>query len=216
MKFGKRLREVVEESEEEWRPNFMNYKQLKKCISSTDDIDQQPEPKDKAGSDDEANRSSEQEQHSEFFTGLKREVDKVNDFFLEKLEDFIIEHRQLTGRVNLLVNYASRKEVNDMRERLIKFHGQLVVLEKFCTVNYTGFRKILKKHDKKTGASIQDAYLNTVLITPFFLSDTARKLIESTEVQLANLDSVVKFKKPGSMSSFNNSSNNEEANELTV
>lgn len=254
MKFGKKLRELVQESDEEWKPNFMDYKELKKCIqpapsphnlgcddgatnhrqcmstkSKDSDDDEEDENDNDMDNENElpetvlvnnnpnkhkemlsinkqAVRKAEQ-QHAEFFYRFKREVDKVNEFFLEKQEDFIIEHQHLLSRVNQSVapGSATRKLINDLRERLIKYHGELIVLEQFSTVNYTGFRKILKKHDKKTGINIQSVYLNTVLVTPFFLSDTVRRLIQSTESQLAKLDNVVKFKKPNPISSFNNS-----------
>lgn len=305
MKFGKRLRQLVQESEEEWRPNFMDYKILKKSIiDKSDDPNSQSfsqshsrsaptnpnHPADTANgcdssitanptntnknnntsqthtsrkrkrvhhvlysinpdlmlertgrsdeillgnfsdsdeeennkpqnvckrddNDDETadaekvgdnsakiliNREAVQEAeklHGEFFRLFRRELAKVNDFFLDKQEDFIIDHRQLSIRVDNLRNMScvSRRDVNVLRSRLTNLHGELVVLEKYSTVNYTGFRKILKKHDKKTGLNIQFSYLNTVLTTPFFLSDIVRKLILTTESQLGKLDEYVKF-----------------------
>lgn len=236
MKFGKRLRELVQESDEEWRPNFMDYKVLKKHIHPPSHMinnNTTSRDSDSHECDEEEEHEHEMEEisaeekpavivkhnptehdelvmvnkqavkqaehlHSDFFQIFRREVDKVNEFFLEKQEDFIIEHRQLSSRVQLLLQpgHATRREINYIRSRLTHFHGELVVLEKFSTVNYTGFRKILKKHDKKTGLNIQYVYLDTVLVTPFFLSDTVRRLILSTENQFSKLDDIVKFQKP--------------------
>lgn len=228
MKFGKKLRAHVEESYEEWRPNFMNYKTLKKCIiprnstvtdtfnskdSDSNEFDgvigstivpshtSDPEVDDDVLSNVYAVHQAER-LHAEFFTSFRREVDKVNDFFLDKQEDYIIRHQQLSKRVSDMLRpaNATRQQINNLRARLTNFHGELVVLENFSTVNYTGFRKILKKHDKKTGFNIQHVYLNTVLLTPFFLSDTIRKLILSTEKLLSRLNTVVKFRRPSSQS----------------
>lgn len=307
MKFGKRLRQLVQESDEEWRPNFMDYKVLKKSIISRDmnlnDVSATNSNSDESNSESNSNNFQQQQQqhhmdvtvheqssaaenspaadasitngkvndvsnathhdtmmlyqhqhehhhhrpnrrrkpqdstamqdsddddddddededlaivvdhiddmpahkravleaerlHTEFFRLFRREVDKVNEFFLEKQEDFIIEHRRLAMRVAQLdeIPRVSRRDINVLRSRLTNFHGELVVLEKFSTVNYTGFRKILKKHDKKTGLNIQYTYLNTVLITPFFLSDIVRRLILSTEALLSQLDNFVKYR----------------------
>ncbi len=137
---------------------------------------------------------------AEFFTFLQSEVDKVNDFFLEKQEDFIIEHQQLSARVAELIGPGSptRSEVNRLRQQLIDFHAQLVILENYSTVNYTGFRKILKKHDKKTGLNVRSVALNKVSTTPFFLSDIARRLLLSTEQQISQLDQIHKFRRGNS------------------
>ncbi len=124
----------------------------------------------------------------------------MNDFFLEKQEDFVIEHQQLCARVEQVLSpgAASRAEVNRLRQRLIDFHAQLVILENYSTVNYTGFRKILKKHDKKTGLRLRSICLRNVTATPFFFSDTTRRLLLTTEQQIANLDQIRKFRRADS------------------
>lgn len=227
MKFGKRLRATVESSYEEWRPMFMNYKDLKKCLKPTDPAGKDLESRDSDSKDHESdhNLDSHPESHDvpvsiadrkrhlhavqeaersshQFFTCFRQQVDKVNDFFLDKQEDYIIEHRQLSERIAqcLVPGAPTREKVLRLKQRLISFHGELVLLENFSTVNYTGFRKILKKHDKKTGLNMRGIYLRTVLSTPFFLSDTVRKLVLSTEEQLAQLDRVQKFRRSSSSS----------------
>lgn len=227
MKFGKRLRATVESSYEEWRPMFMSYKDLKKCLKPSDPSAVDAESRDSDSKDHESdqNHDSDPEHQNhpisvadqkrnlqavqeaersgrQFFTCFRQQVDKVNDFFLDKQEDFIIEHCQLSQKVQecLTPGAATRAEVLRLRHRLTYFHGELVLLENFSTVNYTGFRKILKKHDKKTGLSMRGIYLKTVLSTPFFLSDTVRKLVLKTEEQLAQLDRIKKFRRSNSSS----------------
>eukprot|EP00177_Eucheuma_denticulatum_P005512 GFKZ01010022.1.p1 GENE.GFKZ01010022.1~~GFKZ01010022.1.p1 ORF type:complete len:511 (+),score=57.50 GFKZ01010022.1:74-1606(+) len=227
MKFGKKLRATVEGSYEEWRPMFMSYKQLKKCLKmevlgqGRDVESKDSDSKDREDSDDvndsdreclewrdtPADRKKNEDSvrtaeamHNQFFNLFKQQVDKVNEFFLDKQEDYIIEHRQLSEKVNeiLQLGATTRGEVNRLRQRLTNFHGELVLLENFSTVNYTGFRKILKKHDKKTGLNMRTMYLKTVLATPFFLSDTVRKLVLKTESQLSQLDGITKFRRADS------------------
>lgn len=203
---------------------FMSYKHLKKCLkvevlgqgkdaeskdsdskdredsegandSDRDDLDARDTPADREKNEDSVRAA--EAMHNQFFTLFKQQVDKVNEFFLDKQEDYIIDHRQLSEKVNEILQpgATTRSEVNRLRQRLTNFHGELVLLENFSTVNYTGFRKILKKHDKKTGLNMRTMYLKTVLATPFFLSDTVRKLVLKTESQLAQLDGITKFRR---------------------
>lgn len=248
MKFGKQLRSRVDESYEAWRPMFMNYKILKKCIqpqpnsphadtASVNALNTSPDNEHNSQSNDSENDSEQtlpksniadtplldhhargdhirfhhtqtmhadhavrhaELHHAQFFAIFRREVDKVNDFFLDKQEDFVIEHAQLSSKVDAFLQPGcppTRYQCYRLKERLISFHGELVLLESFSTVNYTGFRKILKKFDKKTALLIRDVYLPTVLYTPFFASDTVRNLIRKTEYQLNQLTHVTKFRR---------------------
>lgn len=66
MKFGKRIKEQIQESLPEWRDKFLCYKELKNLISSPESI----------------------------FVGLlNAEIDKFNAFFVEQEEDFIIHQK---------------------------------------------------------------------------------------------------------------------------
>lgn len=79
MKFGKRLKKQVEESLPEWRDKFLAYKRLKKLVrlvsSSSGDVG--------GGGGGEA----------EFVRLLDGEVDRINAFFLEQEEEFVIRQR---------------------------------------------------------------------------------------------------------------------------
>ena len=79
MKFGKRLKKQVEESLPEWRDKFLAYKRLKQLVrlvsSSSGDVG--------GGGGGEA----------EFVRLLDGEVDRINAFFLEQEEEFVIRQR---------------------------------------------------------------------------------------------------------------------------
>jgi hypothetical protein len=131
--------------------------------------------------------------NEQFFRELRHEVDKVNAFFLDKQEDYVILAEQLERDVaDAIQSRAPRSQIIELKRRLIEFHGCLVLLDNYSLVNFQGFRKILKKHDKKTGLNIRDAYLSAVLVTPFLLGDTVRKLLRNTEQHLEELDAVSK------------------------
>lgn len=203
MKFGKRLRDIVDCSFPEWKPNFMSYKDLKKRIAANIPVDDvEPHTPDECrlrpadSLPPDAQRAA-LNAHAPFFVQFRREVEKVNDFFIEKQEDFVIEHEQLSARVEALLvpGAPTRVDFNRLRQRLIDFHANLVVLENYSTVNYTGFRKILKKHDKKTGMSVRSTALRNVSSTPFFVSDISRRLLLATERQIVDLDGIRKFRR---------------------
>ncbi|KAA8494547.1 SPX domain-containing protein 3 [Porphyridium purpureum] len=280
MKFGKTLRNTVEQSSEEWRPHFIDYKGLKKMIFGKDyreeDEDahggdakmdssaakacgtkrkltcdssggaatarQRQSPRDGSAADvharehgDVSDSDDDGDGHAsggfnarhavgggqqelvphpplyrsepgagremlvspnalrvpneQFMAYLQKEVAKVNEFYLDQEEEYIIRYEFLTSEITrALMNGVQRKTANTLKQKLINLHAELVLLENFSQVNYTGFRKILKKHDKKTRMNIQHTYLNAVLVTPFFRSATLPKLLDGTEAQLRAMD----------------------------
>lgn len=182
MKFGKTMRATVETADPEFAAYYMSYKDLKRHLP-----DNHTAP---------PATSSLPAVNAPFFRTLKCEVDKVNEFFLDKQEDHVIEAAELSARVRVLVaaGHAAvdRAAVDRLNARLSDFRASLVRLDEFTSVNYTGFRKILKKHDKKTGLRIQRHYLSVVKVTPFLLSDTVRGLMAGVDAQKAQLAQLIK------------------------
>lgn len=81
MKFGKRLKQQIQESLPEWRDKYLSYKELKKLVRL---ISEAPTL---------LNGSLEYgKTEAEFICLLNNEIDKFNGFFMEKEEDFIIRH----------------------------------------------------------------------------------------------------------------------------
>lgn len=82
MKFGKRIKEQIQESLPEWRDKFLRYKELKNLISS-------PAPAE-----------------SIFVGLLNAEIDKFNAFFVEQEEDFIIHHKVLKKQEIIVLEFT--------------------------------------------------------------------------------------------------------------
>lgn len=72
-------------------------------------------------------------------------------------------------------------------KEVVDFHGEMVLLENYSALNYTGLVKILKKYDKRTGALIRLPFIQRVLQQPFFTTDLLHKLVEECEVMLDQL-----------------------------
>lgn len=98
-----------------------------------------------------------------FFERCDMELQKVNTFFAEKLAEAKRKHVALTselkkslseaeqrGRISIpdLVTVLSKRKKRDYRFAFSELYLSLVLLQNYQSLNYTGFRKILKKHDK--------------------------------------------------------------------
>ncbi|KAI3867718.1 hypothetical protein MKW92_041937 [Papaver armeniacum] len=205
MKFGKSLSNQIEETLPEWRDKFLSYKDLKKrlksidpkCNNGTAEIRSSKRPK--LSDNGENNNNGEivvvnnnkdimkgmSREEIDFIRLLEDELEKFNWFFVDKEEEYIIRLKELQDRV------AKAKESNDelikARKEIVDFHGEMVLLENYSALNYTGLVKILKKYDKRTGALIRLPFIQRVLQQPFYTTDLLYKLIKQCEIILDHL-----------------------------
>ncbi|KAI3920583.1 hypothetical protein MKX01_039208 [Papaver californicum] len=205
MKFGKSLSNQIEETLPEWRDKFLSYKDLKKRLKSIDpkcnnnsgiaEIRSSKRPKlSDNGEDGEiiVNNNNIKDilkvmsrEEIDFIRLLEDELEKFNWFFVDKEEEYIIRLKELQDRV------AKAKESHDelikARKEIVDFHGEMVLLENYSALNYTGLVKILKKYDKRTGALIRLPFIQRVLQQPFYTTDLLYKLIKQCEIILDHL-----------------------------
>ncbi|KAK4257387.1 hypothetical protein QN277_006982 [Acacia crassicarpa] len=197
MKFGKSLSNQIEKTLPEWRDKFLSYKELKKKLK-------QLEPAAKVGDDGASDRASKRQRvdaaagskeggdkdcvskaECDFRTLLENELEKFNNFFVEKEEEYIIKLKELQDRVAKVKD--SNEELLKIRKEIVDFHGEMVLLENYSALNYTGLVKILKKYDKRTGALIRLPFIQKVLQQPFFTTDLLYKLVKECESMLDRL-----------------------------
>lgn len=91
MKFGKRLKQHIQDSIPGWKDKFLSYKDLKKLlklISSAQTTAAAAPLLNLNGSMVEYGKAE-----SEFVYLLNNEIEKFNTFFVEQEEDFIIRHK---------------------------------------------------------------------------------------------------------------------------
>lgn len=88
MKFGKRLKQQIQETLPEWKDEFLSYKELKKLVRL---ISSTPPPENWLNGSPSPELYCKPE--SEFVYLLNNQIDKFNTFFMEKEEDFIIRHK---------------------------------------------------------------------------------------------------------------------------
>ncbi|KAF8406944.1 hypothetical protein HHK36_006065 [Tetracentron sinense] len=191
MKFGKSLSNQIEETLPEWRDKFLSYKELKKKLKLIDPKGGErcsKRPRLAAGDcteagEKEANVMTREE--IDFILLLEDELEKFNTFFVEQEEEYIIKLKELQDRV------ANVKDLNEdmmiVGKEIVDFHGEMVLLENYSALNYTGLVKILKKYDKRTGALIRLPFIQRVLQEPFYTTDLLYKLIMECVTMLDRL-----------------------------
>lgn len=201
MKFGKSLSNQIEETLPEWRDKFLSYKDLKKKLkliepkrspdSGDGDVRASKRMKMVAGGFEKAMTEKEpmSEAEVEFVNLLEDEIEKFNSFFVEKEEEYIITLKELQDRVAKAKDRTD--EIIKIRREIVNFHGEMVLLENYSALNYTGLVKILKKYDKRTGALLRLPFIQKVLQQPFFTTDLLYKLVKECENLIDRLFPVI-------------------------
>ncbi|KAK2392147.1 SPX domain-containing protein [Trifolium repens] len=171
MKFWKILKSQIEQTLPEWRDQFLSYKNLKKQLKIM------------CPKDGHTPAKLEAYQVNHFLYLLAVEINKFNTFFVNKEEEYIIKWKLLQDTVDRAMDYSDM-ELMSLGREIVDFHGEMVLLMNYSALNYTGLVKIIKKHDKRTGALLRLPFIQEVLNQPFFETDVLNSLIKECEVIL--------------------------------
>lgn len=192
MKFWKSLSGLIEEMLPDWRDKFLSYKDLKKQLklicpkAGGKPPNKRPRlegPDLTDGGDCGCRERNEvAKEVIDFVCLLEDEVEKFNAFFVEKEEEYVIKWKELQDRVAKAED--SNDELMKVGREVVDFHGEMVLLENYSALNYTGLVKILKKYDKRTGGLIRMPFIQKVLQEPFFKTDVLNKLVKECEAVL--------------------------------
>eukprot|EP00736_Rhodelphis_marinus_P008619 Rmarinus@m.13607 len=184
MKFSKRLQF---NQFPDWAGMYLDYSGLKKLIYVIDE-------KVSAGEELQELLSVEEQRISEssFTRALDCELERINSFYLEK-------ERELTELVEGLLRDAevlltAESEGDTMELERVEFYKHsteiyvlLRALKDYVDLNFTGFRKILKKHDKVTLSALKDTYLKVVESYPFKTSKKLDMFLDRLEDNFAKI-----------------------------
>ena len=156
LQFGKYL----EDNERaDWRPYYINYKALKDLIkigaleASKESVAQDGSPR--ATSLSVVRAAGKKDSAEErFFRRLEAEVSKVGAFTAELVSQLRGRMSKLQANVSSVVSSTEPEEkMQKTRQELLEeaknFGDEFLALEKYVNLNYMGFHKILKKHDKQ-------------------------------------------------------------------
>ena len=144
-------------------PQFLCYKTLKKCLKAI------PEYKATTANGDTTVKPGEKRKLTDeqrlFLKTLNAELQKFNRFFISAEEDFVMKETKLEAAYRQVVNTDGSRAPSFTMQRcratcraLADFHGELVLMEHWVSLNYTALVKILKKHDKRSNLSLQLAF----------------------------------------------------------
>lgn len=207
MKFWKILSYLILQTLPDWRDKFISYKHLKKQLKliypnslsptptlshhhhhrhqSDDSTPPIKRPRFTGGDERESDGISTSKEVNDFVSLLEVEIEKFNSFVVEKEEEYVIRWRELQDRLAEASN--SNDELMRVGREIVDFHGEMVLLENYSALNYTGLVKILKKYDKRSGALIRLPFIQKLLHEPFYSNDTLLKLVRDCEATLDRL-----------------------------
>ncbi|MFS8031895.1 putative SPX domain-containing protein [Helianthus anomalus] len=201
MKFGKELGIHLEQTLPEWRDKYLCYKLLKSFLKhipnpADDDHPHLPPPPDAAVDRNFPPLPPHLAELQEWFVRvLEEEIDKFNDFYVDKEEEFVIRFKELKERIERVKekswrdgNFSSESEYSDemmaIRKDFVTIHGEMVLLKNYSSLNFAGIIKILKKYDKRTGGLLRVYFTQLTLRQPFFTTEPLTRLVHECEENL--------------------------------
>ncbi|PON37305.1 SPX domain containing protein [Parasponia andersonii] len=198
MKFGKEFTNHLEDTLPEWRDKFLCYKPLKKLLKHfpTTTLDQQQRPFGPEGpAVDYQGNPPLAELQDWFIRILNEELDKFNDFYVDKEEDFVIRFQELKERIERIKEKSNNgraftsesefsEDMMDIRKDFVAIHGEMVLLKNYSSLNFAGLVKILKKYDKRTGGLLRLPFTQLALRQPSFSTEPLTRLVRECEANL--------------------------------
>ncbi|KAJ5591517.1 Vacuolar transporter chaperone 4 [Penicillium hispanicum] len=177
MRFGEHLRSSMIR---EYDPYYIAYDELKKALKT--EFVTQPTP-DNAKP---ARREWTEDDEKTFVTVLETELDKVFLFQKRKSEEIVERIKASEVEVNDVVSHLEDTTGNrrqsarpsrppptdddflELEQVLSDIIADVHDLAKFTQLNYTGFQKIIKKHDKETKWYLKPVFAARLNAKPFF------------------------------------------------
>ncbi|KAK1657175.1 VTC domain-containing protein [Colletotrichum godetiae] len=192
MKFGEQLRSSIIR---EYQWYYIDYDALKADLkTATGPIT----PADNSnGKGKGGKREWSEEDEGRFVKKLEAELDKVHTKqqvkAMEISRRIAVSEREVKGVVNRLVERGPREEGPSeeefmlLEEDLSDIIADVHDLAKFVQLNYTGFYKIIKKHDKTTGWHLKPVFDTRLKAKPFY-----KENYDASVVQLSKLYDLVR------------------------
>jgi len=145
----------------QWREHVLQYKSLKQLIRQS--MDQQ------------ARGASSEELVAAFTQLLDAEVGRVNNFYMDRIEEGVIILSALRQQGDGVVAAAAAsiglglvEQRHACKQSLVTFHLNLLILQNYVALNFMAISKILKKWDKKLQLPLRTDYINAIVELPFY------------------------------------------------
>ncbi|KAG0170198.1 vacuolar transporter chaperone [Apophysomyces sp. BC1034] len=163
MKFGSQLRDAIYP---EWQAYYIDYDGLKRKLRKA-----------------EKDRPFTEKDETEFVEMLDYNLEKVYAFHQEKIEE--IKRRTDTWAeaiVSQLPGPDSVAEMGQIQENINEIADDINRLARFSRLNYTGFLKMVKKHDRHTDYVLRPMFMVRLNQCPFWNEDNDALLIKLSEL----------------------------------
>ncbi|XP_069050441.1 xenotropic and polytropic retrovirus receptor 1a isoform X2 [Lepisosteus oculatus] len=186
----------------EWRKQYIQYEAFKEMLYAAQDQAPSIEV-----TDEDTVKRYYAKFEEKFFQTCEKELAKINTFYSEKLAEaqrrFATLQNELQSSLDAqresstppglrrrrkTVFHLSHEErvkyrnIKDLQLAFSEFYLSLILLQNYQNLNFTGFRKILKKHDKiletPRGADWRVAHVE---VAPFYTCKKINQLISETE-----------------------------------
>ncbi|XP_029379925.1 xenotropic and polytropic retrovirus receptor 1 homolog isoform X4 [Echeneis naucrates] len=186
----------------EWRKQYIQYEAFKEMLYAAQDQAPSVEV-----TDEDTVKRYYAKFEEKFFQTCEKELAKINTFYSEKLAE--AQRRFATLQNELQSSLDAQREssangrglrrrktvfalsqqerckhrnIKDLQLAFSEFYLSLILLQNYQNLNFTGFRKILKKHDKiletSRGADWRVAHVE---VAPFYTCKKITQLISETE-----------------------------------
>lgn len=164
-RFGQQLRSSLLK---DWYYYYIDYEGLKKSLRS-----------------DSTRNPWDEEDEQRFVNQLEEELDKVFTFQKVKSQEIIRRINASEKEVSEVISRSQAAEQNERAKASAPTEDEFMLLEedlsdviadvhdlaKFTQLNYTGFQKIIKKHDKQTNWHLKPVFAARLNARPFFKDD---------------------------------------------
>ncbi|XP_035378086.1 xenotropic and polytropic retrovirus receptor 1a [Electrophorus electricus] len=185
----------------EWRKQYIQYEAFKEMLYAAQD----QAPSIEVTDEDTVKRYFAKFEEK-FFQTCEKELSKINTFYSEKLAEAQrrfatlqnelqssldaqrensapgLRHRRKTVFPLSNEERNQHRNIKDLKLAFSEFYLSLILLQNYQNLNFTGFRKILKKHDKiletTRGADWRVAHVE---VAPFYTCKKITQLISETE-----------------------------------
>nr|XP_057917961.1 xenotropic and polytropic retrovirus receptor 1 homolog isoform X2 [Doryrhamphus excisus] len=186
----------------EWRKQYIQYEAFKEMLYAAQDQAPSMEV-----TDEDTVKRYYAKFEEKFFQTCEKELAKINTFYSEKLAEaqrrFATLQNELQSSLDAQREIATNgrglrrrktvftlsqqerckhRNIKDLQLAFSEFYLSLILLQNYQNLNFTGFRKILKKHDKildtSRGAHWRVAHVE---VAPFYTCKKITQLISETE-----------------------------------
>ncbi|KAI9496419.1 VTC domain-containing protein [Zychaea mexicana] len=185
MKFGSQLKDAIYP---EWREYYIDYDGLKRKLRKA-----------------EKDRPFTEKDETEFVEVLDSNLEKIYAFHQQKLEE-------ITSRIDswdqVIASQPEPSEMTRVQENINEIADDVNRLARFSRLNYTGFLKIVKKHDRHTNYILRPMFMVRLNQCPFWKQDDDALLIKLSELfsKARQGGKEMSFKKPLTVKSQESSS----------